>query len=61
MGKKVAHKHTRMIIDSADNKGSPDDYTPNWKGRINILAPEKSVIAKKIGVDQKGEYAIKVR
>jgi DNA-directed RNA polymerase subunit E" len=32
-----------------------------WKGRVNILNAEKSDIAKKIGIGQKGEYAIKVR
>jgi DNA-directed RNA polymerase subunit E" len=32
----------------------------NWKGRINILDSGKSEIAKKMGVEAKGEYAIKV-
>ena len=32
-----------------------------WQGRINILDANKSEIAKKIGIDTKGEYAIKVR
>ena len=33
----------------------------NWKGRINILNCKESEIAKKIGAEQDGEYAIKVR
>jgi len=33
----------------------------SWKGRINILDPNKSDIAKKISNKVKGEYAIKVR
>ena len=38
-----------------------NQFTMNWQGRINILAPEKSDIAKRIGIKQKGEYAIKAR
>lgn len=33
----------------------------NWKGRINVLNASKSDIAKKIGIEMKGEYGIKVR
>ena len=36
-------------------------FTETWKGRIMILDAEKSEIAKKIGIEVKGEYAIKVR
>ena len=38
-----------------------NQFSTNWQGRINILDPEKSEIAKKIGIKVKGEYAIKVR
>ena len=37
------------------------NFTETWKGRITILDAEKSEIAKKVGIDVKGEYAIKVR
>jgi len=37
------------------------NFTETWKGRINILNVEKSEIAKKVGIEVKGEYAIKVR
>ncbi len=33
----------------------------SWQGRINIIDANKSMIAKKIGITEKGEYAIKVR
>ncbi|MFH1409321.1 MAG: transcription elongation factor subunit Spt4 [Nanoarchaeota archaeon] len=33
----------------------------NWDGRIYILDAQKSEIAKKIDINIKGEYAIKVR
>jgi len=35
-------------------------FVLNWKGRIAVIDPNKSDIAKKIGVKQSGEYAIKV-
>lgn len=38
-----------------------NQFSTNWKGRIIILNPEKSGIAKKIGATIAGEYAIKVR
>jgi DNA-directed RNA polymerase subunit E" len=34
--------------------------TENWKGRIYITSPEESMIAEKVNVKIKGEYAIKV-
>jgi len=37
------------------------DFTTSWKGRIIILDAEKSEIAKKLGINLKGEYAIKIR
>mgnify|MGYP001560909582 CR=1 FL=1 len=35
-------------------------FTTSWKGRIAMLQPEKSEIAPKIGIKEKGEYAIKI-
>ena len=32
-----------------------------WQGRIHFLNISKSTIAKKMGVEKEGEYAIKVR
>lgn len=32
----------------------------SWKGRLNILNVKKSEIAKKVGIEVEGEYAIKV-
>jgi len=36
-------------------------FSNNWQGRIFILNPESSVVAQKMGIKVKGEYAIKVR
>jgi len=38
-----------------------NQFTTNFKGRIIIMNPEKSEIAKKIGAEIAGEYAIKIR
>ncbi|MFC1648522.1 transcription elongation factor subunit Spt4 [Nanoarchaeota archaeon] len=38
-----------------------ETFSTNWQGRIHFLNLEKSVIAKEMGVDKEGEYAIKVR
>ena len=35
-------------------------FGENFKGRIFILDPEKSEIAKRMGIAYPGEYAIKV-
>lgn len=37
------------------------DLTTSWKGRIIIMDVNKSEIAKKLGINVKGEYAIKTR
>jgi RNA polymerase subunit RPABC4/transcription elongation factor Spt4 len=37
------------------------NFSTNWLGRMYIIDAGKSEIAKKIGTQQKGEYAIKVR
>jgi len=38
-----------------------DKFTDNWKGRIVIIDANKSEIAKKVSIKNKGEYAIKIR
>lgn len=38
-----------------------NQFSNNFQGRIHILDPEKSEIAKKVGIKMKGEYAIKVK
>lgn len=36
------------------------NFSTTWKGKIIVLDPLKSDIAKKTGIEAKGEYAIKV-
>ena len=64
MGKKLASKTTKLLLDESDIRKkelNKDDFSPTWQGRIFIIDPAKSEIAKKLDIKQKGEYAIKVR
>lgn len=36
-------------------------FSSNWQGRLFINDAAKSLIAEKIGIKVKGEYAIKVK
>ena len=38
-----------------------NQFSNNWQGRLYIVDPVKSMIAQKIEIKAKGEYAIKVR
>lgn len=62
MAKKKACKNCKIF--AKGNKcplcGSAD-LTTSWKGRIVVVDPEKSEIAKKLGIKAKGEYAIRTR
>lgn len=49
--------HETSKCPKCDSKESID----NFKGRIIVLNPEKSEIAQKIDIKQKGNFAIKIR
>lgn len=38
-----------------------DSFTTNWQGRVYFLDTKRSRIAQEMGVEHKGEYAIKTR
>jgi DNA-directed RNA polymerase subunit E" len=62
MAKKKVCKKCKMFYEGSECPGChSNQFSTNWQGRINIIDPEKSDIAKKIGITKKGEYAIKVR
>lgn len=48
------------VGDKCPNCGSKE-YTEAFKGRIVVLDPDKSEIAKKINLKEKGDFAIKTR
>ncbi|HLC32424.1 MAG TPA: transcription elongation factor subunit Spt4 [Candidatus Nanoarchaeia archaeon] len=61
MTKKHACKRCKFLYDGEECpncKGAQP--VVNWKGRISILDNKNSDIAKRIGAETEGEYAIKV-
>ncbi len=36
------------------------DLTPDWSGAVLIVDPTNSVVAKSLGITEKGKYALKV-
>jgi len=60
--KKKACKKCKIFV---DGETCPickrNTFSTNWQGRIYFVDPARSTIAKKINVDVKGEYAIKVK
>ena len=62
MAKEKAHKVTKEIIESKDfRKYNSDELVDTFKGKINVLNPENSEIAKELGIKKKGSFAIKLR
>ncbi|MAF89446.1 MAG: transcription elongation factor subunit Spt4 [archaeon] len=37
------------------------DFSSRWNGLVIIINPEKSVVAEKLGIKEKGEYALSVQ
>ncbi len=61
MSKKKACKKCKLFVEGNECPVCHSaQFVVNWKGRINILDSNKSDIAKKMGHEVKGEYAIKV-
>ena len=61
MPKKVCKKCRIFVKGDTCPICKNNQFTTNWKGRINILDADKSMIAEKVGIKVKGEYVIKVR
>ncbi len=62
MAKKKCCKKCKIFVESDEcpickNK----NFSTNWQGRISVTDANKSVIAQKIGITIKGEYALKCR
>ena len=61
MKKKVC-KRCKMFIEGQEcPMCKTSSFSTNWQGRLCVLDAAKSVVAEKIGLKAKGEYAIKVR
>ena len=61
MAKKVCINCKLFVIGSQCPICKGTKFSDNWKGRIIIIDPNNSEIAKKVGITVKGEYAIKIR
>lgn len=61
--KSKACKLCRTIFDEGEKcpKCESKENTDSFKGRIVVLNPEKSEIAKNLGLTEKGNFAIKTR
>jgi len=62
MTKEKACRDCRRIIDEGTKCpvcGS-NTFTEFWRGYVSILDPEKSEIAKKMGITQAGKYALRI-
>ena len=57
--KRKVNKLTRKFVEPGKEGEGPS--TESWMGRIYVIDSEKSVVAKKVGFKEEGEYAIKVR
>ncbi len=59
MAKKVCRK-CRIFVEKSDCpicKGQ--DFTESWKGKLVVINPEKSQVAKQLEITVKGDYALK--
>lgn len=60
--KKKACKRCKMFIEGNECPVCrTNQFSLSWQGRLHIIDASKSVIAEKMGIKSKGEYAIKVR
>ncbi|MEK6863472.1 MAG: transcription elongation factor subunit Spt4 [Nanoarchaeota archaeon] len=62
MAKKEACKRCKLFVDGdACPSCASTSFTSSWQGRLYVVDTAKSMIAEKIGIKVKGEYAIKIR
>jgi DNA-directed RNA polymerase subunit E" len=63
MAKIKACKLCKTIVEEGDKcpKCDSKELTEGFKGRIVVLNPEGSEIAKKLNLKEKGNFAIKTR
>ncbi len=59
--KKACKKCKRFVEGEVCPVCKANQFSDNWNGRLFISDPANSEIAKKIGIEVKGEYAIKVK
>ena len=62
MTKKKVCKSCKIFVEGDEcPMCKTSQFSSNWQGRLCILDENKSQIAKRVGIKEKGEYAIKVK
>ena len=62
MAKKKACKKCKMFVEGHKCPAcGSESFTTSWQGRLYVTDVSESMIAEKINIKVKGEYAIKVR
>lgn len=62
MAKPKACKVCKLIHEESEcPKCGAKETTEGFKGKIIVLNPEKSELAQKLNIKEKGNYAIKIR
>jgi DNA-directed RNA polymerase subunit E" len=63
--KRLACRDCRRVIDIKDTEVCPSCNSPSitddWSGYVVILHPQQSDVAKIMGINEPGHYALKVR
>lgn len=59
--KKVCKKCKMFVTGDTCPVCKTSSFSTSWQGRLYITDPEKSLVAKEVGIKVKGEYTIKVR
>ncbi|MCD4759672.1 DNA-directed RNA polymerase subunit E'' [archaeon] len=60
MAKKACKKCKLLVEGNVCPICKGNKFSDSWKGRLFIMDPEKSEIAKRVGLKVKGEYVIKI-
>lgn len=66
MSKEKACRQCRRILDAEDQQKQNcpncggNQFTTFWRGFVVVIDPEKSEIARKIGVENPGKYALRL-
>ena len=61
MAKEKACKKCKLIYEGSECPSCKSkDFSENFKGKVEIMEPDKSEIAKQLKVTKKGTYAIRL-
>ncbi len=62
--KTIACKKCGFVIDEPNVEECPNcqnkKFTTFWKGAVIVNDPENSIVAKKLNIENKGKYALRI-